>query len=185
MRDGEGECGQIVQKLVRHGYKFWSWILFQEQWIWANKMAWPVWCMKPLLKGGQEWKEAGLLMRNLVRWPTCGSGEQETDSRRVLKEELIGFAYGLDVRYKGTKEVRNKCFPSAPTLQRGFLHTIPLSSNQWVGRIPFVSRKDTERWGVMLPAEGDTTSEACIWIQGLWLRLFRDSSFTSIFYVSC
>lgn len=39
--------------------------------------------------------EAGLLVRNLVRWPTRGGGEQETDSRRVLKEESIGFAYGL------------------------------------------------------------------------------------------
>lgn len=87
---------------------------------------------------GRARVEAGLLVRNLVRWKpgVCGvyesggGGEQETDSRRVLKEESIGFAYGLDVRYKGTKGVRDKCFPFAPILQRGFLHTIPLSNNQ-------------------------------------------------------
>lgn len=76
-----------------------------------------------------------------MRRPTCGGGGQETDSRHVLKEESIGLAYGLDVRYKGTKGIRIKCFPFAPTLQRGFLHTIPLSNNlELAGYPPFHTR---------------------------------------------
>lgn len=90
---------------------------------------------------GRASVEAGLLVRNLVWWPMRGGGEQETDSKCVLKEDSIGFAYGLDVRYKGTKGVRSKCFPFAPTLQRGFLHTIPLSHNpERAGYPPFHTR---------------------------------------------
>lgn len=74
--------------------------------------------------------EAGMPLRNLVLWPWCGGGEPQTHSRNVLMEGSTGFADGLDVGYKGTKGVRNKYFPFAYRLQRGFLHTIPLSNNQ-------------------------------------------------------
>lgn len=66
----ERRSGQIMWKLVRHGYRFWGWILFWEQWTRDNKVAWSAQCAETGLKGGQKRKQGTLL------GICCGPGER-------------------------------------------------------------------------------------------------------------